>query len=387
MAKKSKSDKKSVTAEKAKKSVAEGASAETAGKKNASAKSAAVKPKSAAVKPAKAAAEQTAETMSKKKSSAPAAEKSTKGAENTPSKADAKKPKKAESKKKTESVKGADKKPSKKAGGAAKKATASATKKTTQTTVALPKLSKKEREKRAGRYAKLEKVLPTIVEIVAQQPTDAAKRRAFDALVTAFVDDKMKVKKLQAVEFESVETRAPSPMQTPSEVSSGRADAQKAGTPSEPSVAKQAASTLASKPAASPVSATGSGRRGRPKGSTNATAVSRIPENLDLGAGPVPFTSLAADKKPTNNDERILVAVAYFTAAGVSGITPGHIRGAFEGEGWRAPASPSYAVKQAARKRGWVTASNLAKITLTAAGRKYLEEMPVVKVTNFTRGR
>jgi len=86
-----------------------------------------------------------------------------------------------------------------------------------------------------------------------------------------------------------------------------------------------------------------------------------------------------AEKKPTNNDERNLVAVYYLERIlGAPSIGAGHVLAAYKDCSWREPSSPTNSLAVTASSKAWLDTRNMGAIRTTVGGRNTVEhDMPI----------
>jgi hypothetical protein len=86
----------------------------------------------------------------------------------------------------------------------------------------------------------------------------------------------------------------------------------------------------------------------------------------------------AAEKMPTDNNEKNAVVVYYLTEIlGVGTVEVGHVLAAYIESEWKIPADPADAIVKTAHRRRWLDSSSLKDIKLTFSGRNLVRlELP-----------
>jgi len=87
------------------------------------------------------------------------------------------------------------------------------------------------------------------------------------------------------------------------------------------------------------------------------------------------FKDFIAEKAPSSNDEKTLVAVYYMEQElGIKDLTPDHVFTAYKTANWRPPAYPRNQVQVVKSKYAWIDYGNDMKdIKTTYAGQTYVE--------------
>lgn len=97
----------------------------------------------------------------------------------------------------------------------------------------------------------------------------------------------------------------------------------------------------------------------------------------DLNLAPSGQTTLASfvdEKKPSNNNERNLVAVYYLEKIlGIDSITPDHVFTVYRDQGWRIPADLANSLRKTASQELWLDTSDSENLSVTYQGINAIE--------------
>lgn len=125
----------------------------------------------------------------------------------------------------------------------------------------------------------------------------------------------------------------------------------------------------------------------QPKGSSGkrSKAVKKVitpAKDIDLRPqGKMSFRDFVAEKQPTNNDERNVVAVHYLIdVIEMQSIGLPQILACYRDATWKLPSDIANALQITASAKGWVDSSDSSNILLTSSGRNTVEfDLPKAK--------
>ncbi|WP_139765719.1 hypothetical protein [Gordonia sp. i37] len=98
-----------------------------------------------------------------------------------------------------------------------------------------------------------------------------------------------------------------------------------------------------------------------------------VPKDINFAPdGEKSFKDFAAEKSPTSNNEKALVAAYYLTDYLKEQVTIGKVIAAFRAVEWRSPANPDNNLHQTG-SRGWLDTKDMSKIEVVWSGRNFVE--------------
>ncbi|HXC78688.1 MAG TPA: hypothetical protein VNU19_16755 [Candidatus Acidoferrum sp.] len=123
------------------------------------------------------------------------------------------------------------------------------------------------------------------------------------------------------------------------------------------------------------------GNRRPPARKRPAKKAYTVPKDLNFSpAGKTSLEEFVAEKKPSNNDERNLVACHYLSEVmGITDIDPAKVLAVYSAAEWTAPAIPDSALRGTASRTGWIDTTNQKAITVPWKGQNQISKMPAEK--------
>jgi hypothetical protein len=115
----------------------------------------------------------------------------------------------------------------------------------------------------------------------------------------------------------------------------------------------------------------------RPARKSSKKGTYDVPKDVDWApTGKVSLHDFAAEKLPTTNPERALLATYYIANTLERTVTTGLVLAAFRALGWKDPSNPDNNLQQAGSKH-WLDTKDMADIKVVWGGQRYVEnELP-----------
>ncbi len=113
--------------------------------------------------------------------------------------------------------------------------------------------------------------------------------------------------------------------------------------------------------------------RKKPARKSSKKATYDVPKDVDWAPdGKVSLHDFAAEKLPTSNPEKALVAAYYIANTLENTVTTGFVLAAFRALGWKDPSNPDNNLQQAGMKH-WLDTKNMTDIKVVWGGERYVE--------------
>ncbi|OMB95995.1 hypothetical protein [Mycobacterium colombiense] len=99
-----------------------------------------------------------------------------------------------------------------------------------------------------------------------------------------------------------------------------------------------------------------------------------VPKGVNYApSGKQALKEFAESKKPTNNQEKLLVVVYWLQKIAERDVTAGEVIAAFNFLGWRPPANPPNALQVIATRKQWFDTKDMNNVEVMWTGENYLQ--------------